>query len=245
MGGRKYNYDFVFTFIDEAKTDKVLVKYEFKYMFSTQTDSSKYSQIAKINSLPQFFQVASNRFLAESIISYAEFFYKYYLTDIVSIMDAKSPLPSLDTYLKYIHNTNYSKISLIQELYNIEKKGENDIVAKKNLLVNQSITNYLAYTKLAINDVSDKLCQTQDSKRYMIFLGLKDQDGHVYTDMLKKEELTLDQNVPIKHIGGKDGKYNTIVYTTVEKNEIHMLLRWKNGKGILFPAWQISIKNRK
>ena len=79
----------------------------------------------------------------------------------------------------------------------------------------------------------------------MIFLGLKDQDGHVYTDLLKKEELTLDQNVPIKHIGGKDGKYNTIVYTTVEKNEIHMLLRWKNGKGILFPAWQISIKNRK
>jgi hypothetical protein len=34
---------------------------------------------------------------------------------------------------------------------------------------------------------------------------------------------------------------NTIVLKT-EKNEFHLLLRWKNHQGILNSAWQVSIR---
>ena len=39
--------------------------------------------------------------------------------------------------------------------------------------------------------------------------------------------------------------YNTVILTNKNKTvEYHMLLRWKNHAGVLFPAWQIKFKRK-
>ena len=37
---------------------------------------------------------------------------------------------------------------------------------------------------------------------------------------------------------------NTMILNTKSKTKIAMLLRWKNRKGVLYPAWQVSLINR-
>jgi hypothetical protein len=44
----------------------------------------------------------------------------------------------------------------------------------------------------------------------------------------------------LTHVEGVKGE-NTIVVVSRAGTKHHMLLRWKNHLGILYPAWQISL----
>jgi hypothetical protein len=50
--------------------------------------------------------------------------------------------------------------------------------------------------------------------------------------------LTAADLTPINHLGVRNG--NTIMLGTAT-HTLKLLLRWKNHKGILYPAWQISL----
>ena len=39
-------------------------------------------------------------------------------------------------------------------------------------------------------------------------------------------------------------KNNNVIVLKTSTSIFHLLLRWRNHKGILMPAWQISLKNR-
>ena len=61
-----------------------------------------------------------------------------------------------------------------------------------------------------------------------------------YADVITDSELTIvSMHLNIK----KNNLCNNIICDTLNPNtKLVMLLRWKNTNGILFPAWQISIK---
>jgi ATP phosphoribosyltransferase regulatory subunit HisZ len=83
---------------------------------------------------------------------------------------------------------------------------------------------------LNVKYLNQKLIETQKNK---VFLLWDTKIFHIET--IKPYELTCST---IKNIKNN----NTIVLNTESKGEIHMLLRWKNHIGVLYPAWQISLK---
>ena len=61
-------------------------------------------------------------------------------------------------------------------------------------------------------------------------------DGQFYSDKIHPEELIITSVVTVRR-----GKY--LVLQSAKAGTTHeMLLRWKNHAGILYPAWQISMK---
>ena len=61
-------------------------------------------------------------------------------------------------------------------------------------------------------------------------------NGKFYLDTLTEENIDI---LAEKNLKGN----NTIVIKTInDKAEYHLLLRWKNHAGVLFPAWQIKFK---
>ena len=64
-------------------------------------------------------------------------------------------------------------------------------------------------------------------------------DGVFYLDFLTQGDIDIIPEIILK--GGKNG-FNTIILNTKNNSCYHLLLRWKNGKGVLNPAWQIGIR---
>ena len=60
-----------------------------------------------------------------------------------------------------------------------------------------------------------------------------------YLDSISEDEINI---VPEKILKiGKNKLHNTLIIKTKNnKTEYHLLLRWKNHAGVLFPAWQIK-----
>jgi len=209
--GQKFNYDFdvVYSFDDET----VDLHIEFKF------------NSVGIVTCPQFLSKACN----ES--NYAEYYYDNYLPKVAKLYNLVEYIPEKETYLKYIHQQNYSRDVLFQKLYDNEDKNKR---AKKTL-VNKSISEYL---KLYIKEIDiqyfEDLFSNQSNKIFMCY-----SNGIFYKDKFKKKELLI-RSCRLK--SERQGYVNTIILSTNTSCEIHMLLRWKNHAGILLPAWQISLK---
>ena len=95
-------------------------------------------------------------------------------------------------------------------------------------LSNESIKSFINNTELNIDFLSNYLHTTQKNKIYMLYSNK--------TFMLQKiniDDYTIDKVVK------NPNKYR---YECTNKNgkQINILLRWKNGNGIAFPAFQIS-----
>ena len=178
----------------------------------------------KIEKCPQFLSMSSNNFSKQS---YVEYFFDNYIEEISSIYEIK--MPNKDKYLKNIYSSNYKSLPFFEYLYKNEKNSI-DKFNKKGELVQKSIRNFLEKDILDIKYLNQKLIETQKNK---IFLLWDTKKFHI--DTIKPIELTCST---IKNIKNN----NTIVLNTESKAEIHMLLRWKNHIGILYPAWQISLK---
>ena len=109
VGGLK-NHDFNLNFTDRT------VKLEFKY-----------NQI-NIFECPEVLSLHAS---ALNTYSYSEFFYDYYLVHLLSLYDIVSMKPDKATYLKYIHQFNYSKHKMFEYLYRHEKDDHKIFEKKK------------------------------------------------------------------------------------------------------------------
>mgnify|MGYP000271226655 CR=1 FL=1 len=115
-GGRNSKYDFI---INLYYVDEIIVKkIEFKYNSNS------------IKSLPQFLSLYSNfrLYSDKTVIQYDHFFYDYYVEEISDLANIK--IPDKKQYLKYVHQTNYDKLSWFSEM----KERETDkafVKAKK------------------------------------------------------------------------------------------------------------------
>ncbi len=211
MAGRGHNYDFEAHY----KTDSSLLQkenIEFKYNSSS------------LDKIPQFLQLSENcGFLKHS---YAEFYYDNYLSkhiEHISLLE----LIEKEVYLKNIKSVNYNCNSFFAKL----KAAEEDPIAKGAIdkLVKESITTYLSsYGKDIDLDVLRSRLEAQTQKVFV---------------MWKSGKFTMDKISIGKQLEYKGIKNNnTIVVEDIEqRQEYHLLLRWKNHKGVLNPAWQISL----
>lgn len=214
-GGRKFNYDADVMYYNGT----ILVanrKIEFKNGGSNISD------------LPQFLSLQVKIGLFTE--TYDKFWYENYLDKYIacdsSITEVK---PSLQLYLKNVTSTKYTITPFFAQL----KTRELFFQKEKNEVVNASITDYLTkYGKeLDIKSFSEKVKATQTDKIYLLWCN-----GKFCSDKLSEAEMSDMTYHSIKNGNVLEVKSGNTIYG--------LLLRWRNHKGILNPAWQISMKRQ-
>jgi len=213
--GRRHNYDFTIFYYNKKGELINEINIEFKF------------NCKKIHNYPQFLSIASQHFILDT--DYAEYFYDNHLSDVVDLIETDKPIkiPSKKDYIKFIHQIDYNKHDVFKELYNNESK----IKDLKKKIVDLSIKKYLtSIVNLDIDEINNTFLSKQSEKIYILY-----SDGIFYEDFITNDELTV---IKIEKIN----KNNCLILETNSTSKIYMLLRWKNHAGILYPAWQISIK---
>lgn len=214
-GGRSKNYDFRLDYLTADGTVCHSQKAEFKH------------GAASIEAQPQFLSLAAKDLMFP--VSYAEFYYdnflKRYCETDTSILSAAA-LPDRDTYLKAVHSANYDSHPFFRCLYDCEETAKK----AKHAVVNDSIRAYLtAYAdKCDLTHLAALMTAKQDGKAFLMWDMSAFHVGY----------LTAADLTPTEYRGVRNG--NTIILATAT-HTLKLLLRWKNHKGVLYPAWQIGL----
>lgn len=216
MGGRNYNYDANLKFFD-GETLVTSRKIEFKNGGSN------------ICNLPQFLSLQTKVGLFKT--SYDEFYYENYLDKYIACdIEIIEPKPSLETYLSNVGSTKYEVLPFFEHLKNRGSFFKKD----KNKVVNASITSYLSKYGRDVNIqfFTEKIKSSQGEKTFIIWS--KDRTFHI--DAFAESEMT---NMTFDGI-----KNGNVLQIKSGNTTYELLLRWRNHKGILNPAWQISMKRK-
>jgi hypothetical protein len=106
------------------------------------------------------------------------------------------------------------------------KQRDIEFYTLANKLSAESIMRFIARTELNIDILNEYLSSSQKNKIYMLYKNGKFHKQTVDDSKYKIKSYTKHKNMFIAKT--QDGK------------DIKILLRWKNGNGIAFPAFQIS-----
>lgn len=188
-------------------------KVEFKYGAT---------QIAK---LPQILSLFANYPLFEE--TYDTFWYDRYLDQYMACDPGITvSKPARDLYLKEVMNFQNKTKPFFDKL----RTRENFFKAEKKKVVDDSIAEFLAAYGSEVNLVAlaDKMV-SQGDKNYILCTN-----GTFYLERVAHE------TVPMVYHGIKNRNTLQVTRGTILYN---MLLRWRNRKGILVPAWQIGLKD--
>lgn len=213
-GGRKYNYDF------EIASENALYYIELKF------------NIEDVRKAPQFVSPYNpSKYMSSS---YEEYFYDNYLHRLTSLSDDLT-IPDKRTYLQEVNSTSPNCMKKYQEIYyngckasSRYTKDTRDIEFYKlaNKLSQESITTFISTTSLNIDALNDYLLSSQKNKIYMLY-----KDGKFYKQVIEPRKYMIVSYTKCK---------NRFIAKTQYGNDIKILLRWKNGNGVAFPAFQIS-----
>jgi hypothetical protein len=180
-----------------------------------------------VDNIPEFFNPAANKPFHDLL--YAEYFYDNYLLEIAGLYNLVPP--PKEQYLKEIYK-NTSKNPFFAKFKALEASLPEYRNQKKEL-VKASITAYLETVKntTKLNTLTTEFMRSQSGKKFLIF-----ENNKFHHDQISDAELTA------KSVSGIRNR-NVLVIQSAEPGTTHeMLLRWKNHLGILFPAWQISMR---
>ena len=221
-GGRKFNFDFnIIFYSDDLGTEPRVYNIELKFNASA------------IDEAPQFVSpMKPSQYLSSS---YEDYYYTNYLPRLSTMSNLSTP--SKETYMAQIHTNKPKCIKDFQEIYykgceasSKFTKNEEDIkfyeLAKQ--LSSESISTFIAQTDLNIGLLSEYLHTSQQGKIYMLY-----SDGKFtkqYANLADYMIVSVVKN-PQKF------RYECL---SANGKKINVLLRWKNGNGIAFPAFQIS-----
>jgi hypothetical protein len=111
----------------------------------------------------------------------------------------------------------------LKEREEVNKKQKAAIV---NTSISQYLTEYSAYIDLSL--LGQKLKESQENKVYVLW-----NNHSFHIDQINLEGMSLE------YVGVKNGN---VLLVKSGSHTFEMLLRWRNHKGILNPAWQISMK---
>jgi len=213
--GRHYNYDF----------DIVTPDRDFHIELKYNTGS--------IEDAPQFVSpMKPSQYLSRS---YEEYYYDNYL----SFLSIKSgiPMPSREDFLKEIHSNKPKCMSSYQELYykgcakSSKYSGQQEDVEFYELAkekTNESISTFIQETTLNTEALTDYFQKTQKDKIYMLYV-----DGEFIKQEVNMDDYFIESVVPNAYKYRYEAKCKS-------GKQLNILLRWKNGNGIAFPAFQIS-----
>ena len=215
-GGRKNKKDF-----DIVVNGNMLYNIELKFNASTLTET------------PQFVSpMKPSKYLSNS---YEDYYYDTYLIPLSA--KYKLDLPTKKEYMSQIHSTSPACMKEYQSKYysgcnrSSQSSGDRyDILFYEECkrVSKQSIFEFINMTDLDIIKMSSYLKETQVNKIYMLY---KNNMFHVeYTNI---DEFDIKECV-------KSPKTSSYIATTTTNKRIKILLRWKNGNGIAFPAFQLS-----
>ena len=221
-GGRKFNFDFnIILYSEDLGTESRVYNIELKFNASA------------IDEAPQFVSpMKPSQYLSSS---YEDYYYTNYLPRLSTMSNLSTP--SKETYMAQIHTNKPKCIKDFQEIYykgceasSKFTKNEEDIkfyeLAKQ--LSSESISTFIAQTDLNIGLLSEYLHTSQQGKIYMLY-----SDGKFtkqYANLADYMIVSVVKN-PQKF------RYECL---SANGKKINVLLRWKNGNGIAFPAFQIS-----
>jgi len=224
--GRGHNYDFLLTFtgVDGTKTD---YKVEFKFNAS------------KISDTPQFVSpMKPSQYLSSS---YEEYFYDNYMAKLSAAAQMVTP-PCRDIWLKQIHNNAPTCVKHLQDKYyagcseSSQFTNAEDDVAFYNLcktLTKDSIATFIAKNELDAAKLSQYLRESQEGKVYMLFQPTVSGPPHIALQTVDSADYTIASCMK----NPSKSRYECVSETG---KKIRILLRWKNGNGIAFPAFQIA-----
>ena len=215
-GGRRFNYDFIIIINDTLKFN-----IELKYNSST------------VDETPQFVSpMKPSQYMSSS---YEEYFYNNYLPCLSELSGFS--IPDQKQYYKEIYTNNPPCMKNYQDLYykgckqSSKYTGEPEHIkfyeySKK--IDNESRRTFIENNDLNIELLSSYLQNTQNGKIYMLY---KDNG-------FKLERVNMDDYKLINY--KKQPKKYMYIATSLSGKKIKILLRWKNGNGIAYPAFQIS-----
>lgn len=217
--GRKFNYDFAVTFLDSNKTIIKSVKLEFKY------------NAASIDETPQFVSpMKPSQYLSQSFEEY------YYLNYLVPLFNKFGlTIPELEIYLKQVHGNKPKCLEQAQLLYYQGCKQSSKYTGTENALAfyeecNKSssdcIAKFISETDLDIEKLNLYLTQSQDEKIYLLY-----KNGEFHLQFSDSDDYIIQSY---------EKQTNRYLATTNSNKKVKILLRWKNGNGIAYPAFQIS-----
>jgi hypothetical protein len=216
-GGRGSRCDYEVTFTDaEPPTDPIKVEFKFHEM-------------------PQFLNLPANKPTHPTL--YAEFYYNHALDKVLEILGIPpNEKPLYTEWSRYLYNSVSSKHPFYVRMKAAEDEHMKRSGAKKSPqteVVAESIRDYLnQFVAMTDLEFLTREFQTQREKHFLIYNYNTMKFHH---DMYTPEELTAKR---VSHISNN----NTLVIETNQPGSyIHLLLRWKNHQGILFPAWQIKL----
>lgn len=220
--GRKNNYDFLIRIHQE---DSIIREYHLEFKFNASS----------IDDAPQFVSpMKPSNYMNNS-------YEKYYFDKYLSILadNYQFPMPEEDEYLKQIHSNAPKCMKSFQDLYYRGCEGSSKFTNKlediefynlSKKLSKSSIMSFINSNELNIEMLSNYLYNTQKDKIYMLYSLI------TKNFILQKIDID-DYNILSVKKNPEKSRYECITKTG---KKINILLRWKNGNGIAFPAFQIS-----
>lgn len=237
--GRGHNYDFTVQFFTHDNTGVTTTT-------TTRTTNVEFKfNAAKVSDTPQFVSpMKPSQYLSAS---YEEYFYDKYLM-IIAAAGASSAIPNRAEWLKQIHNNAPVCVKELQDKYyagcanSSQFTNAADDIAFYELckkVSTESIRAFISEHDLDIVKLTQYLRDSQDGKTYMLFqpaaaTATAAGPGPVIT--LQRVD-PADYNIVSCVKNPTKSRYEC---ETQSGKKINVLLRWKNGNGIAFPAFQIS-----
>ena len=232
--GRGHNYDFTVQFFTHDNTGVTTTT-------TTRTTNVEFKfNAAKVSDAPQFVSpMKPSQYLSAS---YEEYFYDKYLM-IIAAAGASSAIPNRAEWLKQIHNNAPVCVKELQDKYyagcanSSQFTNAADDIAFYELckkVSTESIRAFISEHDLDIVKLTQYLRDSQDGKTYMLFQPAAATPGPIIT--LQRVD-PADYNIVSCVKNPTKSRYEC---ETQSGKKINVLLRWKNGNGIAFPAFQIS-----
>jgi mevalonate kinase len=189
--------------------------------------------VSNVNQTPQFISPMNpSKFLSES---YENYYYNKYLVKLSKKYNI--PIPNFEQYMNEIHSIQPFCMKKFQEKYYNGCKNSRKYTGNKNdvefyneckKISKESIENFIEKVELNVEKLSKYLLQSQKNKFYMLI-----KNNNIYLEiinLLSYEIISFDKN----------SKKSMFIATTKTGKKMKILLRWKNGNGIAYPAFQIS-----
>jgi hypothetical protein len=178
---------------------------------------------SSIDKLTQFLSLSVKQFLPEFIPFWWERLDAYVACDV----GITHPKPSLEEYLRIVNGIDYSVSPFLQQM----KDREHVSKIEKHKIVNNCIRDFLQTIQTLPLEYLQRRFSEQQDKYYFLWNNNK-----MAVDRFKEQDVT---NIQFHSV-----TKNSILLKS-DSATFKLLLRWRNHKGILNPAWQISMKRNK
>jgi len=175
---------------------------------------------SSIPKLPQILSLSVKQFLPEFIP------YWWNLLDQYTALDEgiTVPKPSLEDYSKVV-GTIHSELPFFVQL----KEREEFFKKEKHKVVNDGIATFLQQAPTFSYEFIQERLRSQQEKYFLCWNRTMSVDFFTDHDLSNLHYHSVTKNCILLHSDGA-------IFS--------LLLRWRNHKGILNPAWQISVKRK-